>query len=299
MKLQDRFKATWKKMRQRLRGSSYRDEGESQRMITWGVLVVALLVAAGVLMGIANGSQQGVALLFPLIGTFLGAALAFATNVSQERTKRKREARESLHRAAYVLIVQRNEIGNYIKQWDGYSHIGEMAFNFPAFQPSDKFEFRQNLDSLAFLLRANVAGPNLLFKLTVEQQRFDMCIQAIRQRNDLYVNQVQPIIEKHFKNGDSVKADALKEAFGTRIFDSAINSMQNILVHLVRSDQSISAMHALCVTEGNNLFGPSLRLAQYIDLEPRKLPDWIKEIADRGINPKDASTSSASSVKDE
>lgn len=279
MKLSERISALWVKLRKELTRGSYLDRGESRLLIMWGILIVAVLVAAGVLMGIANGSQEGVKLLFPLVGTFLGAALAFAANVAQEQTKRKREAREALHRAVYVLIVQHNEISNYMATWQGYKALVQMAFNLPAFQPSEKFDFRQNIDSLTFLLRGDADDRNFLFKLTVEQQRFDVCLQAIRQRNEFYVNNVQKVMEQHFQQGDMVSEADLRKAFGTRIFEGAVNGMQNILQHISASDESLAAMHAACLKNGEKQFGPLVGLTKYEFPSPPEIPNWIKKAA--------------------
>lgn len=278
MKVADGINAGLVKVRKRLTRGSYRDRGESRLMIMWVALILlALFLSTAILLGVTNGSQDGVKLLFPLVGTFLGAALAFAANVAQEQTKRKREAREALHRAVYVLIVQHNEISNYMLTWQGYKTLIDMAFNLPSFQPSDKFDFRQNIDSLAFLLRGDSEGRNLLFKLTVEQQRFDVCLQAICQRNEFYVNNVQKVMEQHFQQGDMVSEADLRKAFGPRIFEGAINGIHSILFNISKSDESLAAMHAECLKEGERLFGPFVGLTKYEFPGRPELPEWMKK----------------------
>jgi len=280
MKVPDGIKTAWVKGRKQFARGSYRDGGKGRLLIIWLTLIVLVLVLSAVIpLGVANGSQDVLKLLFPLVGTFLGAALAFAANVAQEQTKRKREAREALHRAVYVLIVQHNEISNYMVTWQGFKALIEMAFNLPAFQPSDKFDFRQNFDSLVFLLRGDKDDRNLLFKITVEQQRFDMCLQAIRQRNEFYVNNVQKAMEQHFQQGDKVSEADLRNAFGPRIYEGAINGMQNILSHITASNESLATMHAECLKEGEKLFGPLVGLTKYEFPAPPEMPEWIKKTA--------------------
>jgi len=84
----------------------------------------------------------------------------------------------------------------------------------PANQPPGYFDVTQNFDGLIFLLESS--DPNILLKLSVEQERFEQAIETIRVRNNFYVNVVQPAISRESVNARSIALKEMERVLGER-----------------------------------------------------------------------------------
>ena len=106
----------------------------------------------------------------------------------------------------------------------------ERAFNLPAVRPPSYSDLVHDYQDLDFLLE--VGHPNVLMRLSVEQERFHQTLESLRVRNNFYVDEVQPVIAKNSFNRKPVPAQEFEAALGERLFGTAINSA-NILYSLV------------------------------------------------------------------
>lgn len=178
--------------------------------------------------------------LFPFLGTFVGAFLAFRLQEYREELKDERARIASLNRALLVLGVQHNEIRGYLKLMAPYKSEIEMAFNFPAIQPQEKLEISQKFDDLDFLLRSS--DPNLLFELIIEQGRFDQAIAAIRVRNIFYVQELQPVLAQKKLNNKLLSRMDLEKEVGEYLFGGAVNGANSMVSHVRDSNESLPAL---------------------------------------------------------
>ena len=178
--------------------------------------------------------------LFPLLGTFVGAFLAFRLQEYREELKDEKTRRVSLNRALLVLGVQHNEIRGYLILTAPYKSEIEMAFNFPAIQPQEKLEVSQKFDDLDFLLESS--DPNLLFELIIEQGRFDQAIESIRVRNIFYVRELQPVLAAKKINRKSLSRIELEAEVGEYLFGSAVNGANSMISHVRKSNESLPAL---------------------------------------------------------
>lgn len=183
-------------------------------------------------------------LAFPLIGTFLGATLAFRLEQERESSRLEAARKEALDRALLVIAVQWNEIRGLLNSTAPYRDEFSRAFLLPAFQPPEVFDHRQRIDELTFLLRS--PNPQISLTIALEQTRFDQCVYAVRLRNMFYVNEVQPVMALHFKQGQLVSSKEFKNAIGERLYEGAVNNSKRMIELLTASDESLQeAMHDL------------------------------------------------------
>ena len=89
---------------------------------------------------------------------------------------------------------------------------------------------------LVFLLEKS---PQLLFELSIEQERFDQILEAVRIRNGFYVDEVQPAIERTGMLGRFVGLIEAERLLGQRVFGAAISQAKTVFVHLNSSKESI------------------------------------------------------------
>ncbi len=177
-----------------------------------------------------------------LFGTFLGATLAFRLNEQKEKTDEKKKQREALNRALFVLMRQHNAIIQLKRDMDTYSSELHLAFNMPAIKPPSYSDLVQHISDLEFLIESS--NPNLLFELTIEQERFHQAIDSLRIRNEFHVNEVQPKIEAVGINGKRIPIDDASVLLGERVFIGAMTGAKNAKSHMDASNESLPKVMA-------------------------------------------------------
>ncbi len=156
-----------------------------------------------------------------LMGTFFGATLAFRLNIKKEQDETHRKRREAINRCLFVLIRQENAIKQMHQEYEKIPNLQIRAFNLPALKPPNYDDLTQNFSDLEFILHEY--DPNILFKLSIEQERFFQSMTSVNLRNDFYANEVQKALSESITNGQTVTSELLLEKLGQRVFHSAIN----------------------------------------------------------------------------
>lgn len=205
------------------------------------IAICALLYVQGELVA----KDAGTAVL-ALLSTFLGATLAFRLNEQKELSETARKQREALNRALFILIRQHNAIIQLKREMDTYPNDFDLAFNMPALKPPSYADLVQHIADLEFLIDSR--NPNILFKLTIEQERFHQAIESIRVRNDFYVNEVQPKIASTGMNGKVVTMEGAAALLGERVFGGAMNGATHAKKHV--SDSNLSLPNVLTELRG-------------------------------------------------
>ena len=134
----------------------------------YSLLVLAALALVGLFYYLdkLEGKDIGIGVL-AMLGTLLGATLAFRLNESKEATKSSSEARAALNRALFILARQQNALILIAKQLEPFQTDGELAFNLPAAKVPTYEDLTHDFRALEFLLETSDA--NSLMQLTVEQ----------------------------------------------------------------------------------------------------------------------------------
>lgn len=205
-------------------------------------VAVVVVAAAALVLFTTDGSFERKDLaagLFALLGTFAGALLAFRLEESREKAKEVRAQKTALNRGLLVLGFHHNEIRTYRNLIAPYKTDIELAFNLPASQPPEQIDMRQRFDDLDFLLDSST--PQVLFDLIIEQERFDQALQAVRQRNEFYVREVQPVFAAKGLNNRLVSTAELESELGEYLFGGALQGAETIREHMEGSNESIPA----------------------------------------------------------
>jgi hypothetical protein len=170
------------------------------------------------------------------IGGFIGAYSAFFLKSYEENIKVKNNEVAALNSAIFVLIRQRNTILILKKHLDKYKTDFERGFNLPAMAPPDYSGVRQNIEKLEFLFKNN---PQILFNLSIEQERFDQAMAAVNIRNNFYVDEIQITINKLRMNGELETLIGLESKLGERLYKGAIFQAQYMYEHVDKAEVTL------------------------------------------------------------
>lgn len=190
--------------------------------------------------------------MLSLFGTFLGATFAFRLSEEREERKLRDAQREALNRSSFVLIRQANAIDQLVRDFERFPALFLKAFNMPAFKPPSYEALTHNLADLDFLIDSS--NPGLLMELAIEQERFHQALESLRIRNEFYVDEVQPALEKLGLNRKTVSVEEMSELLGERCFEGAMNGADNAWQHLSASSLSIPSVHQALLKEAKILF---------------------------------------------
>ena len=179
--------------------------------------------------------------LLALLGTLLGATLAFRLNVDKELKKEDAAHRSALNRALFVLARQKNAVALIAREMEPFKTPFDRAFKFPAAKVPPYEDLVHRFEELEFLL--NTSDVNAVIRLTVEQERFHQMLESLRVRNEFYVRELQPEIARHGLNGKEVSVSSVAQIFGDRLFGTAMNSSEILFNHVDSSLKSIPEMH--------------------------------------------------------
>jgi len=201
-----------------------------------------------------------------MVGTFLGALFAFRLNESKENTKIEKERMAALNRALFILARQYNAILSLDKAMVPYKSDFEKAFNCPALRPPSYSDLVQDFSAIGFLL--DVVDPNVLMRLSVEQEGFHQTLESLRIRNEFYVNEVQPAIAQHGFNRRDVHAPEFQAALSERIFGTAMNSAKIMYSNVAEDRKNLLNLHGEVFATAKKLFPD----ARFIKLVPEEQP---------------------------
>jgi hypothetical protein len=221
----------------------------------WAYAVALAGVLGAAVLGVYTDTVSARDLLVPalsLVGTFFGATFAFRLNQDKEARKLADEQREALNRASFILIRQWNAMDQLVRQFQAYPPPFERAFNMPAFKPPSYTDLSHTIADLDFLIDSS--NPGLLMQLVVEQETFHQALESLRIRNDFYVTEVQPALEKLRVNGTTVSAQQMAEALGERLFQGSINGAETAWQLIHSASESIPKVHQALLAEARNLF---------------------------------------------
>ncbi len=205
------------------------------------LFVAALAVISFIYAGIIGAKEIGTTCL-AMVGTFVGALLAFRLNESRENAKLEKERKAALNNALFIIFRQHNAIGCLARELGTYQSEFERAFVCPAIRPPLYLDLVHDFEALGFLLEA--ADPNLLMRISIEQEGFHQTIESLNERNKFYVDEVQPLIAKHQLNGRTVTVDEFQSKLGELVYNGAITRANVLYENLAGSGSKLPAIHS-------------------------------------------------------
>lgn len=229
----------------------------------YGSLSVAL--ALGILFLVVREvltEREVAGALLAMLGTFLGALLAFRLNERKDELKIAKTQRQDLNTALFVLARQCNAIGSLRKGLGKFGSDFERAFNCPALRPPDYGNVSLDFGALAFILDQD---PSLLLKLSLEEEGFKQALQSLKTRNDFYISEVQPAIDRLGLNRKSMTMGELEAALGERLTQTAFNSARVVYQLVDEANEGLLTVHAQLFKIAKDLFPD----AQFVKLQPQ------------------------------
>lgn len=224
------------------------------------IAVAGIGVVAAALLREDIGVKDLATAVLALLGTYLGATLAFRLNQDKEERRAQANRKEALNRALFVLSRQFNAVYQLKRDYDRYGEAIQRAFALPALKPPSYIDLVHNFVDLEFLLESD--DPDLLFRLTIEQERFHQAIESVRIRNEFYVNEFQPKMAEVGLNGRMISIDDAKIHLGDRIFGAVTNGTTIAYDHLSACNQSMPEVQAQLLAFAKRSF-PGKKFVSY------------------------------------
>ena len=206
------------------------------------------------------------------ISTLIGALYAFRLTERKEKNEQRDKQVHALKKAIFILGRQLNAVQSIRDEIAPYSTPEKRLFGCRAAMPPDYSDLRVDFKSLSFLLDS--ANPDLLFRLSVEQDGFDVTMRAISLRAQFYVDQFQPAwVSSGIIPGRITQEDA-RIKLGELVFDSAVHYTESMFEVLDKSALGLQGIldefreFSICLYPGEKF----LRFR----LKSRNLQDGIK-----------------------
>jgi hypothetical protein len=155
------------------------------------------------------------------ISTLIGALYAFRLTERKEQESEQARRIHELNKALFSVGRQLNAIQYIREELSPYDTNEKRLFGCKAAMPPDYSDLRVDFESLSFLLDS--PDPDLLLRLSVEQDGFHQAIGTISLRAQYFVDQFQPaVMASGIMTGPFTLNDA-REKLGLLVFDSALN----------------------------------------------------------------------------
>lgn len=155
------------------------------------------------------------------ISTLIGALYAFRLTERKEKNDERANRIHALNKAIFLIGRQLNAVQSIRNEIAPYSTPDKRLFGCKAAMPPDYSDLRVDFESLSFLLES--ADPDLLFRLSVEQDGFYVTMRAISLRAQYYVDQFQPAWVASGINPGRITQEDARFKIGELVFDSAVN----------------------------------------------------------------------------
>ena len=164
------------------------------------------------------------------ISTLIGARYAFLLTERRTLIEVREKRIHILNKALFSLARQLNAITCIREEIAPYSSLSERLFECKAAMPPDYSNLRINYQELSFLLDSS--NPDLLFRISVEEDGFHQAIRSITIRAQYFVENFQPAAMHLSTLMGPVTLENARGSIGDLVFDSALghtNSMFNAL----------------------------------------------------------------------
>jgi len=155
------------------------------------------------------------------ISTLIGALYAFRLTERKEKNEERYKRIHALNNAIFLLGRQLNAVQSIRNEIAPYSTPDKRLFGCKAAMPPDYSDLRINFESLSFLLDS--ADPDLLLRLSVEQDGFYVAMRAISLRAQYYVDHFQSAWAASGIMPGRITQEDARNKIGELVFDSAVH----------------------------------------------------------------------------
>lgn len=166
----------------------------------------------------------------------------------------------ALNLAIFTLMRQQNAAENMWNSFRAHPTNESLAFEMPALKVNDYERIKQDLDSLAFLSAGK--GVNVLLELTVEEERFEQMMFAIRQKHQHTVATVMPEMMAEGLTDRPVTIADIKAGISDKAFVGALQAAEQARDEVGAFRESAMEMHRKLRSLAKELF-PDGRFIDY------------------------------------
>ena len=187
-----------------------------------------------------------------LFAAFLGAYCAYLLAEKKEVRKLEREKIKSLNTALFVSLRQLNamlHIKNLISPWeaDEYRFI-----NMPAMLVGSYEDLKLDLNALDFLLEED--DPNLLFEISIEQERFESTVSTFEIRNKIHYEKIQTALDIPELVNTNLTLKKIIDVLGKKQAGSAKKCTDDTFRHVYENYESMRFSHYKLFNTAKRLF---------------------------------------------
>jgi hypothetical protein len=171
--------------------------------------------------------------LLTLLGTFVGAMLAFLSQLALRKKEEKKAEQLAAHRILFCLFQQLNTLVLYQRDWVAPRKDSPVKFiEIPA---ASEFDLSKNLfdfTSFGFLLKSS-AGRQIMYDLYLAQESYIETLRAINERSRMHRELLQPkLAHSGIGSGKPVSMQELSEILGPLVHGGMVNATDQMLSSL-------------------------------------------------------------------
>jgi hypothetical protein len=165
-----------------------------------------------------------------LLGTFVGASLAFASQLALWRKQERKSERLAAHRILFCLLQQSNTLVLIQKDWVEPHAASPIKFiEIPAASEIDGSKNLFDFSSFGFLLKLR-EGREVMYDLYLAQESYVETIRMINERSRMHREMLQPkMAEIRLGDGSPVQLSKLPELLGPLVYGSMVNATSQML----------------------------------------------------------------------
>jgi hypothetical protein len=175
-----------------------------------------------------------------LSAAFTGSFSAFHLNTRKEKQKETKDNITALNAALFVTLRQINALLTLKKKMLSLEKDPIRLLKLPAFYASDYSDLKVEFNRLEFLLKEH---PNLLFGLSIEQERFESAIKVTNMRAEFHRNDLQKALNDCKFSIEDPTLDQLVDAVGPRIIGIAKTLTDGMYQKILSNVDSVTEIH--------------------------------------------------------
>jgi len=193
-------------------------------------------------LAVASTSDTWEKALLTLLGTFIGAMLAFLSQIALRRREERKAEQLAAHRILFCLFQQLNTIVLFQREWVAPRKNSPVQFiEIPA---ASEFELSKNLfdfGSFGFLLKSR-EGRQIMYDLYLGQESYVETLRGINERSRMHRELLQPkLAESGLGTGNPVSLQELAKLLGPLVHGTMVNSTAQMISQLQHAFEKLAA----------------------------------------------------------
>jgi hypothetical protein len=216
-------------------------------MVTAATLIAsaAASTASASPLGITPSSDTWEKALLTLLGTFIGAMLAFLSQLALRRREEKKAELLAAHRILFCLFQQLNTLVLY--QRESVAPRSKSPVKFIEIPAASEFDVSKNLfdfASFGFLLKSS-AGRQIMYDLYLAQECYVETLRTINERSRMHRELLQPkLADSGIGREKAVSLQQLESDLGPLVHGTMVNATDQMISSLKHAFGKLMAAKA-------------------------------------------------------